>query len=129
MMRFGTQTGSLVNHVMSMAAPSLPAVGDGATLLSWSDRHPATVIAVFKHGKYDFVQVQMDNYTRTDKNGISESQEYDYTPNPQGSVNTYRLRNDKWEAVRKNENGRYVKTGSDTGVIFGRRERYYDFSH
>lgn len=126
MLKFGTQTGSLVNHVMSTAVASLPEVGDGATLLSWSDRHPATVVAVFKHGKYDFVQIQSDNYRRIDKNGMSEDQVYEYTPNPDGSKSTFRLRNGVWEGVRMNENGRYVKTGSDSKVVFGIRERYWD---
>lgn len=125
-MNLGTQTGSLINHVMSQAAPVLPNVGDGATLLSWSDRHPATVINVFKQGKFDFVQIQADNYTRVDKNGLSEVQEYEYSANPDGSVSTFRLRNNQWERVSKSESGRYVKSGSDTGVVFGRRERYWD---
>lgn len=128
MLKLGSQTGSLINHCMSCTAAPLPEVGDGATILGWSDRHPATVVAVFKQGKYDFVQVQSDNYKRIDKNGMSESQEYEYTPNPDGSVSTYRLRNDVWECVRKSDTGRYVKTGSDSNVVFGRRERYYDFS-
>lgn len=38
--------GSFNNAVMARAKVKAPEVGDGATLLSWTDRHPATVVWV-----------------------------------------------------------------------------------
>tara|TARA_Y100000034_G_C6866253_1_gene394840 strand:- start:8 stop:313 length:306 start_codon:yes stop_codon:yes gene_type:complete len=77
-------------------------VGDGATMGVGSDCYPYTVVEI-KSPRC--IIVQSDNYTRTDKNGLSESQEYDYSPNPQGGKVTLTLRsNDRW--VRKGESMR-----------------------
>ena len=54
MLRLGTETGSLVNHVWSRTRPVGPedvCEGMGATFLSWTDRHAATVHAVWTEGK------------------------------------------------------------------------------
>ena len=37
----------------------------GATLLSWTDRHPATVTEVFKKGKYNYFTVREDRWERS----------------------------------------------------------------
>lgn len=126
-MRLGTETGSLMNHLYSRQS-AVPKVGMGATLLSWSDRSPATVVEVFKQGKYVYVGVQGDNYKRTDKNGLSECQEYEYTRNTDAHVRYFRQKDGgKFEACYKSkETGRWKKT--DGGVTFGVRERFYDFS-
>jgi hypothetical protein len=45
-MHLGTQTGSLTNHLYSrIKLPSEVKVGDGATLLGWTDRYAGTVKA------------------------------------------------------------------------------------
>tara|TARA_Y100001973_G_C5200596_1_gene337334 strand:+ start:2840 stop:3229 length:390 start_codon:yes stop_codon:yes gene_type:complete len=129
MMKLGTETGSLVNHLMSCQKAALPEVGEAATILSHSDRAPGTVIEVFKSGKSDFIVVQEDNYTRTDKNGMSECQEYEYSRNPEGCTSRWRLNGDKWERVYKSaETGRWRKSRTG-GLMLGHRERYYDFCH
>jgi hypothetical protein len=123
-MKLGTETASVINHLQSrmvIGAPA-PEVGMGATLLGWTDRN-ATVIAW--DGK--ILTVQADLYTRTDKNGFSECQEYDYTPNPEGVI-SYFKQNKKgmWREVSKNaETGRWNETGG-SGLIIGRREKYWD---
>lgn len=132
MMKFGTETGSLVNHVMSTGKQNTPQVGEGATLLSWSDRSPGTVISVErprKSSKYQIVKVQADLYTRIDNNNMSEIQEYEYTVNPEGYISTFRLHDDgRLESVYMNpESGRYVKSGNG-GVSFGKRQKYHDFT-
>lgn len=126
MMKLGTQTGSLVNHIYSRAAASTPMVGEGATLLSWTDRYPATVVEVFTHGKYDYFVVQEDSATRVDDYGMSDAQSYEYSCNPQGRLSTFRVKNGGFEAVRQNENGRWVKSYGSVAV--GRREKYHDYS-
>lgn len=129
MMQLGTETGSLVNHVMSHQVANIPEVGEAATLLSYSDRSPGTVTKVFKSGKSTFIIVQDDLYTRTDNNGMSECQDYEYTRNPEGCTTAFRLNGDKWERVYKSpETGRWRKVGNG-GLVLGTRERFYDFTH
>tara|TARA_B100000508_G_scaffold27485_1_gene20236 strand:+ start:91923 stop:92144 length:222 start_codon:yes stop_codon:yes gene_type:complete len=73
--------------------------------------------------------VQEDNYTRTDKNGMSECQKYEYSRNPEGCTSRWRLNGDKWERVYKSaETGRWRKSRTG-GLMLDHRERYYDFCH
>lgn len=112
-------TNSLVNATMGNSAAA-PVVGMGATELGWTDRHAYTVTSVSKNGKV--VQVQQDTATRTDKNGMSESQSYDFTPNPEGSKRTVTLRkNGCWVAK-----GGSMKGG--TRFAIGHRSEYHDYS-
>ena len=104
---------------IKMEINTTPEVGDGATICYRSDTHAATIIAVSKSGKR--VTVQRDVATRTDSNGMSESQSYEYTPNIDGEVETFSLR----------KNGRWVKKGeavNGTGLMFGVRREYFDYS-
>lgn len=124
MMKLGTETGSLVNHIASRGKIPEITVGMGATLLSWSDRTPGTVVDI----KGNIVAVQEDNYTRTDNNGMSEMQEYEYTPNPQGTIHFFRIKGERVEKIHRNGETKRWNKIADGGVAFGRRERYYDFS-
>ena len=131
MLTLGKQTGSLVNHIMSrqvLNAP-VPTIGMGATKLSWTDRYPATICSVEIKNGVTIVGVQEDNYHRTDNNGISESQEYEFTPNPDARIEYFRTgKNGTWEPIYKNaETGRWKKGGCG-GLKIGERDRYYDFS-
>lgn len=130
-MKLGTQTASLMNHIHSRAVIGQPepTIGMGATILGWTDRNPATVVNVFRTGKSLYVVTQDDSYRRIDENGMSESQEYEYTPNPNGGKRTFRRADDgQWHAVALNDDtGRYVKTGGN-GLRIGEREKYHDFS-
>lgn len=118
------QTGSLVNLISGNAKYPEPEVGMGATILGWTDRNPATIVAVRtnKDGKAIEVQVQEDNYKRVDANGMSEMQDYEYTPNPEAPIRRYSLRN----------NGAWVRVGETAKggqrLAIGRREKYHDFS-
>lgn len=92
-----------------------PEVGMGATLQYPSDCYPFTIIEVNATGKT--IKVQRDQYKRTDKNGQSESQSYEYTPDTNASVQTYTLR----------KNGRYHLKGESTnGAVLniGKRRAY-----
>lgn len=90
-----------------------PEVGMGATLCWWSDRDPYTIIKVSASGKTFWMQA--DNYKRIDNNYMSEIQDYEYTPNPNGVVRCVRLTVRGWQS-----NGQYVAVGH--------RRRYYDYS-
>ena len=113
------QYGSLFNRLMdNTEAPADPQVGDGATILMWSDRHAATVIEVerFKSGQragqVSRVTVQRDHATRTDNHGMGDSQSYTYQRDPNGSVHVYRV----------------TKDGRFPGLLLGHRDEHYDFS-
>ena len=117
MFKLGTQTGSLINHVISRATPITPEVGMGATILQWSDRTACTIIEVSPKK----IVVQDDIATRTDSYGMSDCQSYDYTPNPEGAKSTYTLR----------KNGKWIREGDSIKgqqVAIGERDHYYDYS-
>ncbi len=100
---------------MSPAQPT-PLVGMGATICYVNDRYPATIIQLIG---LKTVVVQEDRYRRTDSNGLSEDQSYDYKPNPSGMKRTFTLR----------KSGRWVEKGADmrgTGLRIGEREAYRD---
>lgn len=128
-MKLGTQTASLCNHIMSREVIGQPApvVGMGATVLSWTDRHAATIIEVRDYG---VIVVQRDDAKRVDRNGMSESQTYDYAPNPNGP--TYIFKRDRggaWRECEVNERtGRVNMLKSGYGLKIGVRDTYHDFS-
>ena len=111
-------TGSLINNILSQTT-AIPEVGMGATLLGWSDRYPATIVEVAPNGKK--VGIQEDDFKRTDNNGMSEMQEYEFTPNTSRTIVYYTLR----------KNGRWVRKGESmngASLQIGQRRAYYDFS-
>lgn len=126
-MNLGTQTGSLINHMysrMTNGEPE-PTVGMGVTMLSWTDRDAGTIVEVNMKKRY--IAVTEDSKRRIDNNGISESQEYEYTTVMDGHRNYYRKdRKGQWRRCYYNDNNRLVFTTG--GLIIGRRESYYDFS-
>jgi hypothetical protein len=112
--------GSFQNRVMEKSKqPDPVVVGMGVTRCGYSDRHPFTVIEVLSPRR---IVVQEDKATRTDKNGMSESQSYDYERDPNGTTYTLTLR----------KNGRWVTQGESmnggTGWMVGERLKYHDFS-
>lgn len=115
MLTLGTETGSLINHLLSSIDAPVPVVGMGCTIHLWTDRHAATVIAVSASGKT--ATIQRDHATRTDTNGMSEAQQYAYTPDPDGSRYTVRLTRRGW---------RISTLGCSVG--FGYRREYHDYS-
>jgi hypothetical protein len=117
-------TNSLVNNLMMDSRQREPSVGDGATVLMWTDRYAATIVTVerFKTGRrageVKAVEVREDHAKRTDRNGQSESQTYEYSPNPSATVQRFTLR----------ANGRYEQPGGGSGLLIGHREMYHDFT-
>ena len=112
-------TGSFINNLMQDAITPAPEVGMGATMISWTDREPATIIEVSKSGKK--ITIQTDIATRTDDHGMSDAQSYTFERNPKAYATEYSLR----------KNGRWVRVGdSMTGssLLVGQRSKYYDFS-
>lgn len=114
MLKLGTETGSLINHVLSVNNGETPVVGMGVTVLCWSDRYPGTVIEV-KTPK--LIVVQMDKAERTDENGQSETQTWDIQRDENGETVMFKKLKKGWKGVK-----------SGYGLSLGVRERYYDFS-
>jgi hypothetical protein len=110
-MRLGSETGSVMNHLMTGGSQPEPAVGMGATICCWTDRHAATIVKVTRCQ----IHVQEDIATRIDNNGMSECQQYEYRPDPNGAVIVFRKTKRGWKS----------KSG---GLLIGTRRHYYDFS-
>ena len=102
----------MLNQFMVSGIPSAKIeIGMAATILMHSDRYPATVIAKTPNT----VTVQHDNFKRIDSNGMSESQQYEYEQNLNGSIERF------WVTKRGWRRGH-------TALGLGWREYYYDFS-
>lgn len=114
-LKLGTETGSTCNYLMSgTEGQPAPVVGMGVTVLMWTDRQPGTITRVSKSGKVFWFK--RDNYQRVDSNGMSESQEYTFTPNPDAAEECVSLRNTgAWKSA----------CGQ---VRLGSRDKYHDFS-
>lgn len=104
--------------VTNMIVPLEPVVGMGATINFHSDSKAAILVQITHKGKR--IVLQQDKTTRTDHNGISESQSYNYETDPDGGIYIATLRND----------GRFRLVGSTSGstITIGIRREYYDYS-
>ena len=97
-----------------MSETIIPVVGMGVTQGVGSDRYPFTVVEVINERR---IVVQADEFVRTDHNGLSESQEYSYTPNPDArKIVLSKRKSGVWREVRT----------SDGNFYPGHREAYLD---
>lgn len=139
--------GSLNNRIAERSIQPRPVVGMGVTECCYSDREPWEIIEV-KDEKH--ITIREMGYERTDKNGMSDCQEYRYFSKPDGAVKHLVLRNGRWRdrieepVLEEDPNGeffrlfddkRYRKTGTRVtnklgcnGWKIGIAERYYDFT-
>lgn len=125
-MQLGTQTGSLINSIMSNTVSSEIKVGAPATFLMWTDRNPGTVIKVFKKGVYTYINVRHDEVEyHKDCSG-----NYDIVDGNDENYSTYRFKTDGssgFQLVMQNaETGRWIQRGRAGGLTVGKREYYYD---
>lgn len=109
-MKLGTQVGNFESWMMATSTQPAPKIGDGATVILWTDRYAGTII---KHTRCQ-IHVQRDIAVRQDERGMSESQDYTYTADPKGQVYVF----------RKTKRG--YKSGS-FGLAIGVRDEYYDY--
>jgi hypothetical protein len=121
MLKLGTQTGSLVNHVLSSYNGVAPIEGEAATVLMWSDRAPATV--THWDAQKQIVSLREDKSICTN----FEQQTYTYERNDLGATYNFRReKNGSWVQVFFNRTtGRWLKS-KGPGLIIGRREKYCD---
>ena len=130
-MKLGTQTGSLTNHILSRATigQPVPVVGMGATILCWTDRKPATIVAVDARKSGTIVTVQEDVAKRADENGLSEDQTYTFTANPNARKITFRqAKGGGWQEVTFNAATKRWNAVEGHGLRIGERDKYHDFS-
>ena len=119
--------GSLMNRLyegMIIDAPE-PKAGMGATVTHYTDRDAATVVAW--DGK--IVTVQYDHAERVDSNGMSDAQQYKYTPNPEGTKLYFRRdKHGRWvNVIRSRTTGRWISSRS-CGLALGIRDAHFDYS-
>ena len=114
-------------------------IGMGATEYMWSDRHPYSVVEVFKNWKnkgFDIIALTQDSYVRTDNFGMSDDQDYIFTTNPDGYRHYLKSIPYKTEdgTIMKmfepvhfnNKTWRWNKGGSN--IKLGHRSKFHDFS-
>jgi hypothetical protein len=95
-------------------ADPIPTSGMDATLVLWTDRHAYRVSRVGPSGKV--LWAKRLKATRTDKNGMSESQTYTYADDPEATEDRFQLCGDGlWKGPR----GR---------LSLGHAREYHDFS-
>lgn len=112
-------TGSLHNRLMEGGKQIDPEVGMGATEIMYTDRNPYTIIEV--NEKKTVIVVQQDNAKRSDSNGMSETQSYEYSPNLEARKRVLTLR----------KTGQWIEKGESlkgSKYLIGHREKYHDFS-
>jgi hypothetical protein len=93
-----------------------PEIGIGVTINHYTDQTPGTVVQVSPTRKK--IVIQEDKANRTDNNGMSECQSYEYERDPNGTFYVATLRKD----------GTYRITGSTRTVSIGNRRKYHDYS-
>ncbi|GAB4008951.1 hypothetical protein GCM10028808_16090 [Spirosoma migulaei] len=104
--------GTLTNLIYAEGKTVEPKIGDGATLLQWSDRHAYTVIEV----KKNYILVTRDIAERVDQNFEKGPQEYKYQLDPDAAPVRANLRKD----------GKYYI--GDQVLKIGYRHEHYDYS-
>ena len=112
MMKAGTQTGSLTNHVYSRMVSPTPAVGMGATILLWTDRDAATIVRITPTQ----IHVQRDIAKRLGTIEMSEDQDYAYSADSTAPIVIFRKTKRGW------------KDTCGCGLLIGTRDHYHDYS-
>lgn len=112
MMKAGTDTGSLTNHLYSRMASPVPAVGMGVTMLMWTDRDAATIVRITPTQ----IHVQRDTAKRLGVIEMSEDQDYAYSPDPTAPISIFRKTKRGW------------KDNCGCGLLIGTRDHYHDYS-
>lgn len=93
-----------------------PEIGMGVTICYWSDRMAGTIVDISASGKT--LIIQEDNSFRIDNNGMSDCQEYTYSPNPNGQTHV----------ATKRKDGSFRLMKSKTLISIGHRRTFHDYS-
>ena len=126
-----TQFASVQNDLFARATNGqpTPTVGMGATLLRWSDRHAATIIAVklTKTGCWR-ITVQHDKAAVVSGSAHDGSAEYEYSADPTGMTEDFEFdpAKKRWFQLGPDAAGRLRRVKDGSGITIGRRESYRD---
>lgn len=100
-------------------------VGDGVTLMYYSDEEPATVIEIDPKGRW--IKVQRDNAIRTDNNGMSDCQDYRIERDENGRIQTF-YKTRKQEYTLFTDTGKFTYNNYGIWLMLKVRRKYYDYS-
>jgi hypothetical protein len=121
----------MINNLLARATigQPTPEVGMGATRLLYSDRRAATITEVrVKYGE-TYITVQDDHTRVIAGSGHDGSAEYEYSPNPRGSIRHFKatLPDGAWiEVTWNNATKRWNRVKSSNGLRIGERDEYRD---
>lgn len=121
--KYSASSGSFFNILMANNE-SIPVVGEGATILMYTDREAYTVVDF--NPKKKEVRIQKCNPKRIDNFGMSESQIYDYSEHDDYFKNLKYRYNNWYEVYFDAYQDKEVY--SKVRILFGVRDEYYDFS-
>ena len=101
-------------------------IGDGVTINYYSDEKPATIIEIDTKGKW--IKVQEDNAKRIDNNGMSDSQDYEYSRNPNGRIHTF-YKTRRKDRTLFTDTGRYAYNQYGIYLTLKFRRAYFDYTY
>jgi hypothetical protein len=126
-MKLGTETGSVMNHVMSRQTKNEPepVVGMGVTMLGWTDRYAGTIHRIFQEKGTTVIEVTDDDTKLVSGSALSEEQEYEYTPCPDAKTRMYFMkdkRTGKWQEMQyRVMSTDYDEEGDERNVVLSKR--------
>lgn len=117
--------GSVFNRIDEAQKQPEPKEGDGCTMISYTDRYAGTVVKVLEF----VIAVQEDRAIRTDKNGMSECQYYEFQRNPEARVVHFKKdRNGRYREAYVSSKNRWCFKNSGLGLRIGDRDAYHDYT-
>lgn len=121
-------TANVISQVLHSAvngAP-IPKVGDGVTVIHWTDRTVGTITKVINPRMIEFTE---DTTTSRVQSCEAGHQEWIHTPNPNGpGVTAIQHEDGRWYIAKLGRHGRYTVSKKSTPVAVGRRDYHYDWS-
>lgn len=129
-MKLGSQTGSVMNHLMARGTIGQPEakVGMGATILQWTDRSAATIFRVFKWRDCVAIETRED-YSKVVSGSCHDgSASYEHKIDVKGYKRYFVLKDEAWREARMDEAGKLklAKKGNGYGLRIGSRDAYHD---
>ena len=100
-------------------------VGDGVTLNYYSDEEPATVIEIEPKGKW--IKVQRDTAVRTDNNGMSDCQSYEFSRDENGRIQTF-YKTRRKDFTLFTDTGKFTYNNYGIYLSLKVRRKYFDYS-
>lgn len=133
-MKLGSQTGSVINHLMASGTIGQPepTIGMGVTILSWSDRKAGTITRTGIWAKCKAIEVREDHSRVVSGSTHDGTAKWEYAPNPTGNALFFVFKDDQWRRATNEADPRdfvklkLYKKGSGQGLRIGSRETYYD---